>query len=1085
MEEIMEKLPGTFAKVTPPLIGRIHHRGRLYTLLEEDAGRPVCWLSGPAGSGKTTLIADYLQHRKSSCLWYQIDSGDNDPASFFYYMGMAAQKVSPSMRDPLPLFTPEYIPGLPLFARRFFESLFNQLPLPAVVVFDNYQKVPEDAALHDILRCGLDIIPNGIRFFICSRTLPPPCLTRLHINGVMACLEWKDLRLTLEEAMGVTSLKLEGTIPAGTVRRLYKRTDGWVAGLILMLERMQSLPVKDSPLEAFTEIELFDYFAGEIFDRSSEELQAFLLGIAFVPEFSLDIARALSGNERAEVLLNSLERKNYFITRYAGRVTFCRLHPLFRDFLKAKARELLSEDALTALQERSAEALEGAGELDAAAELWLDIRNWEAVVRLVRQYGKSLLDQGRFRMLANWLERLPEEVVQQNPWMLLFKSLSRQPVAPNEAYQLAADAYRGFRQCGDITGALLAWATVVDVYVLSFSDLKALDGWIAEMDSLNSDYARLPKNEIKARVACSMFVALSLKQPNHPQIQEWAGSALALCDALANGEEMVRIRYWIILYLNSYSGNTVKSGRYLAEIQQLTRTRDIPPRSRIPAWGSECQCFLLGVEPQKAHAAAINGLELSSQAGVPFLDIVLHTYAANCCLDMGRLREAAEHIAACETMLRPFDRWALFFFQLAKTRFLMLQGDLGQAQTLIDQNLTLSESIGIWFVGILAELQKAQLLCLQGKRRPALACIEQAERFESRWNSPCHKCLIRLEKARIEVTLGEKGRARQALLEALRHAKSLGLMISYNLDLPASTADMCALAIEEGIEADFAREMVRKRKLVPATPPTHLETWPWPLKVHTLGGLSILSDDKPVRFGRKTPRKPLELLALMVAFDGIRASEEKIADILWPDADGDRAQQSLKNTLKRLRKLAGHSQVVAKKGRYIALDRRHVWTDVWAFESLYSRITAVQDSTTCEDEVRRVWQQDCEAALNLFEGDFLGDESWAPEIIAKRDQVQHQAVHIARMLGPHYEKSQQWKKAADLYEKILTTVEREEFFYGRLMQCYKKLGSAGKAMATYARCRSVMSRTTNTEPSSWIEEIRESIGGMKRHRSSG
>lgn len=41
----------------------------------------------------------------------------------------------------------------------------------------------------------------------------------------------------------------------------------------------------------------------------------------------------------------------------------------------------------------------------------------------------------------------------------------------------------------------------------------------------------------------------------------------------------------------------------------------------------------------------------------------------------------------------------------------------------------------------------------------------------------------------------------------------------------------------------------------------------------TKGDDSIVSDNKPARFGRKTPRKPLELPALMIALGGIRASE--------------------------------------------------------------------------------------------------------------------------------------------------------------------------------------------------------------------
>ena len=62
-----------------------------------------------AGSGKTALTASYLDNGKFPCLWYRMDEGDGDIATFFYYLGLAAKKASPRKRKPLPLLTPEYL----------------------------------------------------------------------------------------------------------------------------------------------------------------------------------------------------------------------------------------------------------------------------------------------------------------------------------------------------------------------------------------------------------------------------------------------------------------------------------------------------------------------------------------------------------------------------------------------------------------------------------------------------------------------------------------------------------------------------------------------------------------------------------------------------------------------------------------------------------------------------------------------------------------------------------------------------------------------------------------------------------------
>ncbi|TPW17819.1 MAG: hypothetical protein FD130_516 [Halothiobacillaceae bacterium] len=111
----------TLAKLNPPVLPEILERPRLYRLLDHASQRPLTWLGAPPGSGKTTLVADYLRTRKRHTLWYQLDEGDSDPATFFHYLGLAAQGVNPRRRVRLPRLTPEYLPGIETFARRFFE----------------------------------------------------------------------------------------------------------------------------------------------------------------------------------------------------------------------------------------------------------------------------------------------------------------------------------------------------------------------------------------------------------------------------------------------------------------------------------------------------------------------------------------------------------------------------------------------------------------------------------------------------------------------------------------------------------------------------------------------------------------------------------------------------------------------------------------------------------------------------------------------------------------------------------------------------------------------------------------------------
>lgn len=96
----MQERRSSISKTTRPKLSHIVERKRLFKLLDSGRKKPVVWISSPAGSGKTTLVASYLDARKLPCLWYSVDEGDGDLASFFYYMGLPRKRPPRVTRNP-------------------------------------------------------------------------------------------------------------------------------------------------------------------------------------------------------------------------------------------------------------------------------------------------------------------------------------------------------------------------------------------------------------------------------------------------------------------------------------------------------------------------------------------------------------------------------------------------------------------------------------------------------------------------------------------------------------------------------------------------------------------------------------------------------------------------------------------------------------------------------------------------------------------------------------------------------------------------------------------------------------------------
>ena len=153
--------------------------------------------------------------------------------------------------------------------------MFSRLPEGATLALDNYQEVSTDNAFHRLIAHAVEEVPRGITVIAISRRDPPDCYARLIANENAQLVDWDDLQLTIEETRLIVEAKARNGRPE-EIERLHQQSGGWAAGLTLILDGYRKSERPPTEMPAGREA-IFRYFAAQIFQRVSEDIQQFLM----------------------------------------------------------------------------------------------------------------------------------------------------------------------------------------------------------------------------------------------------------------------------------------------------------------------------------------------------------------------------------------------------------------------------------------------------------------------------------------------------------------------------------------------------------------------------------------------------------------------------------------------------------------------------------------------------------------------------------------------------------------------------------------------------------------------------------------
>ena len=255
------------------------------------------------------------------------------------------------------------------------------------------------------------------------------------------------------------------------------------------------------------------------------------------------------------------------------------------------------------------------------------------------------------------------------------------------------------------------------------------------------------------------------------------------------------------------------------------------------------------------------------------------------------------------------------------------------------------------------------------------------------------------------------------------------------------------------------------------------------VSVFTLGRFSLLLNGEPAEFGRKAPRRPLELLKTIIALGGREVSTASLMSELWPEVDGDTAQRSFDTTLHRLRKILGDGRVLKLKDGKLSLDGRYCWVDAWSFERLLGQSHRLLMSDVTGKQVFSV-ERLTENLMALYQDHFLAREELTSWSVSLHERLRSKFIHHLLEVGRYMEKHGCWEQAMLCYRKGIDTDDLVEVFYQRLMVCCLATRRFSEGLSVYRRCSQVLSITLGLQPEPESESLHRSLRDARLEKQS-
>lgn len=323
----------------PPVNNYMVPREHLNELLNNAMQFKLILVSSPAGSGKTTIITDYINKNHINCFWYSLDKTDNDLFRYSSYLVRGFERNEELKNFNLQELLDSFQSIGEMTFIRAIINLLQSTSKEFTLVFDDYHLM-ELPSIHNMMKQLLEHLPPNIHMIIITREDPPLPLSKLRVKNQLLEIRVHDLNFNDSEAESFLNHSMKLQLSVKGVQTLNHRTEGWIAGLQLAALYIRGHQDKEQFITDFSgnHYYIMDYLLEEVLQEQTQQIKEFLLCTSILNEFCPGLCDEILrvDNGTSMKILDALSQANVFIISLDYQRIWFRYHHLFRDLLRQK-----------------------------------------------------------------------------------------------------------------------------------------------------------------------------------------------------------------------------------------------------------------------------------------------------------------------------------------------------------------------------------------------------------------------------------------------------------------------------------------------------------------------------------------------------------------------------------------------------------------------------------------------------------------------------------------------------------------------------------------------------------------------------